>query len=1574
MNSAAPNSRRASLVAPARRHSDRIAAIPVRGTNHAAPSVLEAAAAAATASPVRALRRRLALPLLLATLALCAPAAAQLLPIFNLTTDDGLAASQVWDVLRDRRGYLWIATSQGLTRYDGFELVSLTGAEGLRNQVVRKVVEAPDGALWLATADGLARYDGRALSFIGNAEGMRGGIVWDLAFDAHGNLWFGTGSGGLGVVVGDRWKQYGKGSGLAGNDVYGLHVTPRGELWVGTRRSGVARCTIGARGELGQCRAFTTADGLANDGVRAMASDRSGNVWLGTRGGGLSRWDGRGFTTFTMKDGLADDDIYALLVRRSGELVIGNAQRGVTICALPDVRPCRTLRKGNGLAVDSVVGVDEDSEGNLWVGLDNGLSKVVSEKLQSFDDRQGVPGPGGYSLLPEKNGDIWVASYGGLGRIRLAAPYGLPMIQRWDAERGLPSSEVWDVLRDRRDRLWVGTARGLCLFDGARGCSAVYGEEQGLAGSYVLDLFEAKNGDLWVGLLGGASRLRFDDAGAGSPEVLTLRVADGLPAEQVLAIAEDRHGTIWLAGSGGLAAFRGDVTTSGSRVRAWTAAQGVPNGSLYGLFAARDGEVWIGAASSGLLRFRPPANPLASSSPPLSFTRFGRERGIDARAVFAVREDARGRLWLTTTSGVYHFDPRADGGRGAVLRRFDRSSGLVSNDSSTGNSLALDEQGRVWAGFSGGITRYDPALEEAPLSPPRTSIERVTLGPRRPLVLRAPFTMPPQLRAGEQWLDASAPLVVERGRHNVRFDFRGLSYRAPHELRYEVQLVGFDPDWLPVDGDPFKEYTNLDPGEYRFQVRAAAPGATWGPPAMLRMSIEPAFWQTPLFAAAALVAALLLLGIAHRLRTQRIKTRAQLLEAQVDERTDDLRRYARALEEHSHALDRANARIRQTNRFKSQFLANMSHELRTPLNAIIGFSQVLERRLAGRVEERELGFLRNVLASGRHLLHLIDNLLDLSKIEAGKMEVHAEEAELRAVVDGVCTIMEGYRRERDVTIVPRLPPHLVPIAVDVPKLKQILFNLLSNAIKFSPAGGTVEIEAKVVSAAESPLAVDSYLVSVIDHGVGIPLDDQARIFEEFRQVHHGGDRPAGTGLGLAIVYRFTQLLGGEVDLDSEPGEGAAFRVLLPRDASRGPATLPDEATAEAHVRPRVLVVEADREAFAALAEALDADGMLPVRARHGEEALRMAREVRPAVVAVDVGAPGLDGWAALAELQSDLATAQLPVVLVSLRDRRRLSIALGFDAWLPRPVDAVAFVESLMRLSPPAVGEAAAPVLVVDDDPDDPRAARAGAGHRGPAFARRRRAPPRRRAGARPRSAGDRRGAQHAGARRLRVDARPATRRPHRPLAGAGARPGRPERSRPRAHRRAPLPQRRCCGISRRAPRHRPRHPPPQPARRARRRGRRGRRLAQHRDRFATLAMTSKPSLRGAQRRSNLDAARAYGIRYATALTFMPAPTEAKRSTSPLFSSWPSTSRRSSKSRSVGRVATELLPSQPTVIGTSSSSVCVTAVPRSRRLMMASSILALAWWMRILSTSSTASPAFFRQSRIAGGTVFTAYS
>ena len=1094
------------------------------------------------------------------------------------------------------------------------------------------------------------------------------------------------------MASGVRW--YGRRDGLAADDVYSLLPASDGSVWVGTRGAGAARCRATAAGELHACRVFTPADGLGTGAVRSIVEDRAGAVWLATRGGGISRFAGGRFTTFTSRHGLAADDVYALLVRRNGELAIGTAQAGVTLCSLPDLARCRSIDASHGLAVDAVLGLDEDSEGNLWIGLNNGLSRLHTEKFQGFDHRHGLPGPGGYAVLPEPGGAVWIGTFGGLARLRLAEPYSPPRIDTWKGGEGLPTSEVWDVLRDRRGRLWVGTARGLCRFDERAGrCAEVLGEADGLAGSYVLELMETRGGDLWVGTLSGATRLRTAPDGTRSTLALTER--DGLAGGQVQAIAEDPRGVVWLAcAGGGLSAFEG------GRVRSWTteppaAAPGaspsaaLPSANIYGLHAAGDGQLWLGTGGAGLVRAR------RAAGGELHFDRAGLESGLHAATVSAIRPDGRGRLWIGSTSGIWLFDPRRAGSPAAVLRHFDKGSGLISKDVSTANSLALDAQGRVWCGFSGGLGLYDPTLEEPPAAPPRIAIERVAVGGLR--VLRAPFSPPPRLAAGEEWFDAAAPLRLPPRGRNLRFDFRGLSARGG--LLYRHRLDGFDSGWSTPSAEAFKEYTNLDPGDYRFRVQAAVAGG-WGPAAELGLSLRPAFWQTPGFAALVLLLVSLLLAAAYRWRTRRINARTVELEALVAERTDDLRRYARALEEHSRALDRANARIRQTHRFRNQFLANMSHELRTPLNAIMGFTQVLQRRLDGRVEPRELGFLANVHDSGRHLLHLINNLLDLSKIEAGRMEVHVEQAELGAVVRGVCAVMEGYCRERGVTVVQRLPPHLAPIAADVPKLRQILFNLLSNAIKFSESGGAVEVEARLVPREESRLGVDAYQVAVVDHGVGIRAEDQGAIFGEFRQVHHGGDRPAGSGLGLAIVHRFVTLLGGEIDLESAPGRGAAFRVLLPREPEGAAALGAPGAEAEPHpARPRVLVVEDDRVAFATLAAALEDGGFLPVRARDGEEALRVSREVHPSVVVLDMALPWGEGWGVLAALAGDERHGRLPVVLTALHDRREVVVAIAFDVCLLHPVDPPALAEALRRHTPPEAREQGVPVLLVDDDP-----------------------------------------------------------------------------------------------------------------------------------------------------------------------------------------------------------------------------------------------------------------------------------
>ena len=230
---------------------------------------------------------------------------------------------------------------------------------------------------------------------------------------------------------------------------------------------------------------------------------------------------------------------------------------------------------------------------------------------------------------------------------------------------------------------------------------------------------------------------------------------------------------------------------------------------------------------------------------------------------------------------------------------------------------------------------------------------------------------------------------------------------------------------------------------------------------------------------------------------------------------------------------------------KSAFLAAMSHELRTPLNAIIGFSAVLEQSVAGKVDERELRFLGNVHTSGEYLLHVINDILDLSKIEAGRMSFEVESLDVREAIGGIGRIAKGVADLRRIDVTAHVSDDVPLIDADAIKFKQILYNLVSNAVKFSPDSSTIRIEARFLPSAESPLERNSVRISVIDDGSGIDPADHALIFEAFRQVRPGMHRPSGTGLGLALVKRFVEMHGGVITLRSELGKGSEFTFVLP---------------------------------------------------------------------------------------------------------------------------------------------------------------------------------------------------------------------------------------------------------------------------------------------------------------------------------------------------------------------------------------------------------------------------------------------
>ncbi len=404
------------------------------------------------------------------------------------------------------------------------------------------------------------------------------------------------------------------------------------------------------------------------------------------------------------------------------------------------------------------------------------------------------------------------------------------------------------------------------------------------------------------------------------------------------------------------------------------------------------------------------------------------------------------------------------------------------------------------------------------------------------------------------------------------------------------------------------------------------------------------------------------------------------LEAQVADRTE--------------ALEEARVAAEAANRTKSQFLANMSHELRTPLNAIMGYSEMLVEEAEDVGQEQFVPDLRKIHGAGKHLLGLINDILDLSKIEAGRMELYLERFEVESLATEVATTIRPLIEKNRNVLDLRVDPATGVMRGDLVKVRQILFNLLSNASKFTEDG--------TITLAVRPSG-DSIVFSVEDTGIGMTPAQQAKLFEAFSQADASTTKNyGGTGLGLAISKRFVEMMGGAIVVDSEAGRGTRFDVTLPREAGRragaGDHSRPDgEAPSEAEpTAPTVLIIDDDPSARDVLSRTIGRDGYRVLTAADGAEGLRIAAECKPDLITLDILMQEVDGWSVLSQLKSDPELRDVPVVVVSILDDRQLGFALGASDYLTKPVERDRLLEVLRRLHPVGPDGYA---LVVEDDP-----------------------------------------------------------------------------------------------------------------------------------------------------------------------------------------------------------------------------------------------------------------------------------
>ncbi len=392
----------------------------------------------------------------------------------------------------------------------------------------------------------------------------------------------------------------------------------------------------------------------------------------------------------------------------------------------------------------------------------------------------------------------------------------------------------------------------------------------------------------------------------------------------------------------------------------------------------------------------------------------------------------------------------------------------------------------------------------------------------------------------------------------------------------------------------------------------------------------------------------------------------------------------------------------EANRAKSQFLANMSHELRTPLNAVIGITEMIKEDAEEFGQEDFIEPLQRISRAGKHLLNLINDILDLSKIEAGKVDFHLEEFNVPSLVRDVATTVQPLADTNGNQLIVRCSEDLGGMRADLTRTRQIMLNLLSNACKFTKDG-----EVTLAVKADHGASGEQLILEVSDTGIGITQEQIERLFEEFSQADSSTTRRyGGTGLGLAISRRLARMMGGDIEVASAPGEGSTFRVRLPRivatsalpeDGMRG-AMLADHRSRAALGKDdgnRVLVVDDDQTTRELMRRLLAKEGFDVITATDGQEGLELARKLEPSVITLDVLMPRMDGWDVLKELKADPALADIPVIMVTMLDERDRGYSLGAADYMTKPVDRE---RMKLLLEKHRSGAKEPRVLVVEDD------------------------------------------------------------------------------------------------------------------------------------------------------------------------------------------------------------------------------------------------------------------------------------